>query len=122
MQLAVIAQFEHRHRREALGHRGDAKHAVRGDRRPRFDILDADAPGKDEFTIDDDAIRHAGDMVLSGEVPVERFDFRKDNSESGSIRVIELSNRKHIQSQQKDGSNGDIISAAKPRGRSSLWR
>ena len=59
-QLARIAKLENRHRREALGHRRDAKDRVGVDRRFGLDVAHAHRALVRELAIDDDAPRRAG--------------------------------------------------------------
>ena len=76
-QLARITELENRHRREALGHRRDAKDRVDVDRRLGLDVAHAHRALVRELAIDHDAPRRAGRMNRRRVVAEDFVDVRK---------------------------------------------
>ena len=83
-QLARITELENRHRREALGHRCDAKDRVCVDRRFGLDVAHAHRALVRELAIDHDAPRRAGRMDRGRVVREDFVDVRKRRREFGA--------------------------------------
>ena len=107
-QLARIAKLEDRHRREALGHRRDAKDRVRVDWRLRRDVAHTHRSLVRQLAVDDDAPRGAWCMDRRGVLRQDAIDVRERRRElRAALRVAERRRRRDCLPESNRASSDD---------------